>query len=64
MSIFAYAFKFLCEFLSFIDTAVVITSFAFSVMRLEVKGIAILRLLRLVRVIIAMRKVSAKKKQL
>jgi hypothetical protein len=33
-------------------------------MRLDIKGIAILRLLRLVRVIIALRKVSEKKKKL
>jgi hypothetical protein len=64
LSFFAWAFKFLFEVLSFIDTVVVIISFTFSVMRYELKGIAILRLLRLVRVIIAMRKVSDKKKKL
>ena len=63
-SIFAWWLTFLCEFLSFIDTLVVLVSFVLASMRASVKGIAVLRLLRLVRVVIAMRKVSEKKKRL
>jgi len=55
---------FLCELLSFIDTLVVIVSFILAAMRASVKGIAVLRLLRLVRVVIAMKKVGEKKKRL
>ena len=61
---FAWTFEFLLDPWNFLDTVVVLVSFVFSIMRLEVKGIAILRLLRLVRVVIAMRRVSEGKKKL
>ncbi len=47
-----------------IDTLVVVVSFAFSVMNMQIKGIGVLRLLRLIRVIIVMRRMSESKKKL
>ena len=61
---FAYAFVYLCEFWNLVDAIVVTVSFVFSIVGLNFKGVGVLRLLRLIRVIIVMRKVSQSKKKL
>ena len=61
---FAYAFVYLCDTWNFVDATVVTISFVFSIVGLNFKGVGVLRLLRLIRVIIVMRKVSQSKKKL
>jgi hypothetical protein len=63
LSIFAWMWTHLCDKLNIIDAIVILVSFIFSLINLNIKGIGVLRLLRLIRVIIFMRKVSEKKKQ-
>ncbi|OMJ67417.1 hypothetical protein SteCoe_35440 [Stentor coeruleus] len=60
----AWGFTYIFELWNLLDAAIVLTSFAFSVNHTQVKGIAVLRLLRLIRVIIVMRRVSESKKKL
>lgn len=60
----AWGFTYLFEVWNTIDAAIVLVSFVFSVNHNSVKGIAILRLLRLIRVLIIMRRVSESKKKL
>lgn len=51
-------------YLELFDAIVVIVSLVFAMIKFEVKGVAVLRLLRLVRGIIALRKISEHKKKL
>lgn len=60
----AWGFSYILEIWNFLDAGIVLTSFVFSIQHNQVKGIAILRLLRLIRVIIVMRRVSESKKKL
>lgn len=60
----AWGFSYIFEIWNMIDAVIVLVSFVFSVNHNQVKGIAILRLLRLIRVLIIMRRVSESKKKL
>jgi hypothetical protein len=60
----AWGFTYIFEPWNTVDAVIVLVSFSFSVNHNQVKGIAILRLLRLVRVLIIMRRVSESKKKL
>lgn len=62
LSIFAWMWEHICDKLNFLDAVIIIISFVFSLISLDIKGIGVLRLLRLIRVIIFMRKASEKKK--
>lgn len=64
MRFFGYAFVYICDKWNIVDATVVIISFIFSVVGMSFKGVGVLRLLRLIRVIIVMRKVSQSKKKL
>ena len=61
---FAWAFEYLCNLWNLTDAIVVTISFIFSIIRMDIKGIAVLRLLRLIRVVIVMRRVSESRKKL
>lgn len=64
MKLFAYAGEFLSEFINVFDSVIVIISFVFQVQDTSLKAVGILRVLRLIKVIMELRRVSLAKKAL
>ena len=64
LKLFANAGEFLSEFINVFDSVIVIISFVFMVQETAFKAVGILRMLRLIKVIMELRKVSLAKKAL
>jgi len=59
---FAYGFAFFTDFINLFDSTIVIVSYVFLIMALEVKILGLLRVLRLIKVIVGMKKVVDEKR--
>ena len=59
---FAYGFAFLTDFINLFDSTIVIVSYVFLIMDLQVKILGLLRVLRLIKVIVGMKKVVDEKR--
>lgn len=59
---FAYGFSFFMDFINLFDSTIVIVSYVFLIMDLQVKILGLLRVLRLIKVIVGMKKVVDEKR--
>lgn len=59
---FAYGFSFFTDFINLFDSTIVIVSYVFLIMNLQVKILGLLRVLRLIKVIVGMKKVVDEKR--
>lgn len=59
---FAYGFSFFTDFINLFDSTIVIVSYVFLIMDLQVKILGLLRVLRLIKVIVGMKKVVDEKR--